>query len=197
VVISNTVVDEVLICQLAIARLGERELRGWWSTDIVHQLGGSDFLRRLVGDTLAPLAAGEGVLLAAKARETQLLGDMPVSGVHSLFLPEPALGRALSQRYRHFKDYPDSVPAQIHNLLEPGQDWDDSALVNLVWGDKPRGKTDEANLVQTTRFGLEVVTESLPDTSGYGVLTRIMAQCVSRAEKGHYVPAYYRSKPDA
>ena len=51
--------DKILYIQLTIARLGEKELMSWWNTDVVYKLGGADFLQRLVGEIIAPLAAGE------------------------------------------------------------------------------------------------------------------------------------------
>jgi hypothetical protein len=57
----TTALDSILLLQVAVARLGETELMGWWDTDIAYKLGGAYFLQRLVGPRLAPLAAGEGV----------------------------------------------------------------------------------------------------------------------------------------
>jgi hypothetical protein len=33
--------DQLLYCQLIIARLGEKELLAWWNTDIAYKLGGA------------------------------------------------------------------------------------------------------------------------------------------------------------
>ncbi len=41
--------DSILLIQLTVARLGEKELLSWWNTDICYKLGGADFLKRLVG----------------------------------------------------------------------------------------------------------------------------------------------------
>ncbi len=51
--------DKIFYTQLVIARLGEKELMNWWNTDVAYKLGGAAFLRRLLGKTIAPLAAGE------------------------------------------------------------------------------------------------------------------------------------------
>ena len=82
-------IDKIIHTQLIIARMGEKELMNWWNVDIAFELGGADFLKRLLGDTMAPLAAGEGVLRAAHLKESQLIDEMPDNqNVYSLFRPD-------------------------------------------------------------------------------------------------------------
>ena len=100
-----TALDSLLLLQLTVARLGEKELLGWWNTDIVYKLGGADFLNRLVGSTFAPLAAGEAVLMAARMKEEQGLAAIPGESAYTLFCPEPRLRSELTHRFRHFKTY--------------------------------------------------------------------------------------------
>jgi len=51
---TNNEIDTILYIQLVIARLGEKELMNWWNTDIAYEMGGGDFLERLLGKTMAP-----------------------------------------------------------------------------------------------------------------------------------------------
>jgi hypothetical protein len=44
----NSDIYKILYTQLIIARMGEKELMSWWNTDIAHEMGGADFLGRLV-----------------------------------------------------------------------------------------------------------------------------------------------------
>lgn len=69
--------DQILYTQLVIARLGEKEVKNWWNTDIVFEMGGADFLKRLVGEKLAPLSAGEGILQAAYLKEKAIHNQIP------------------------------------------------------------------------------------------------------------------------
>ncbi len=68
--------DKIFHIQLIIARLGEKELMNWWNTDAAYKLGGAAFLQRLLGKTIAPLAAGEAVLEAARLKESSLISAM-------------------------------------------------------------------------------------------------------------------------
>lgn len=56
--------------------MGEKELMNWWNTDAAYKLGGAPFLQRLLGKTIAPLAAGEAVLEAARLKETSLISEI-------------------------------------------------------------------------------------------------------------------------
>ena len=40
--------DKIIHTQLIIARMGEKELMNWLNTDIAYELGGADFLKRLL-----------------------------------------------------------------------------------------------------------------------------------------------------
>jgi len=82
-------IDKILYTQLIIARMGEKELMNWWNTDIAHEMGGADFLARLLGKTMAPLSAGEGILRAAYLKEMQTINEMPSNDtICTLFRPE-------------------------------------------------------------------------------------------------------------
>ena len=178
-----TVLEPLMLLQLTVARLGEKELLGWWNTDIAYKLGGADFLNRLVGTKLAPLSAGEGVLLAARLKEEQLLAAIPGETVYSLFCPEPRLRFELAQRFRHFKTYPDDVPAEIAEILDPQRQWKASDLFDrLAANAKPN--------FQGTSFGREIsVHKAWTELER----ARALAATLSMEDKGTYVMPYYRN----
>ena len=126
-------IDKILYTQLIIARMGEKELMNWWNTDIAFNLGGADFLKRLLGDALAPLSAGEGILKAAQLKDSQFIKDIPNSQeVFTLFKPEHEVNTAIEERLRHFKRYPEDLPEEIAQILDPDKDWSIEELSNLI-----------------------------------------------------------------
>jgi hypothetical protein len=160
----NPDIDKILYTQLIIARMGERELMKWWNTDIAFNLGGADFLKRLLGDTLAPLAAGEGILKAAQLKDSQQIDKMPNSDeVFTLFNPEPEINLAIKERLRHFKRYPEDTPEEIAKILDPTE------FTGTSFG-KEIGKS----------AGLSIVD-----------VMNNLASLVKTNEKGNYVLSYY------
>ncbi len=173
--------DEILLLQLTVARLGEKELMNWWNTDIAYQHGGSDFLTRLVGAAFAPLAAGEGILLAARLKEEPLLAAARDEALYSLFLPEPGLRAALAERYRHFKTYPEELPPAIRAILDPTTDFKPADLLARLESAKPE--------LQGTSFGRLISIQ--PNPAPRAVM-RALAATHTLADKGRYVMPYYR-----
>ncbi len=144
--------DDILYYQLIIARLGEKELMNWWNTDIAFELGGSAFLNDLLGETMAPISAAEGLLEAARLKEQSLFKDIPSSVTPvSLFLPEPQIQILLKERVRHFKRYPEDLPGNISDILNSKTDFTIQDLKNLVINPK---KTEPGSVIR-------VVTESI------------------------------------
>jgi len=175
--------DKIIYTQLIIARMGEKELMNWWNTDIAYELGGADFLKRLLGDTLAPLAAGEGILKAAQLKESQSIKDIPnKQQVYSLFSPEPEINVAINERLRHFKRYPEDIPEEISQILDPKKDWQYEELVALL-------STESANNYTGTSFGKEIKKNP---GDGMTELMSKLASLVSTNEKGNYVLSYYQ-----
>ena len=175
--------DTILRTQLIIARLGEKELMNWWNTDIAYEMGGADFLKRLLGETLAPLSAGEGILKAARLKETQLISEMPDNQeVYTLFRPEPEVDMAIRERLRHFKRYPEDVPEEISQVLAPEKDWSAQVLADLISTEKPPEFTG-------TSFGSEI-----KKTVGLGISDVMisLASIIKTNEKGRYTLSYYR-----
>ena len=175
--------DEVLLILLTVARLGEKELMHWWNTDIAYKLGGADFLIRLVGPKTASLAAGEGILFAARLKEERLIDLIPGDAAFSLFCPEPALRLAVNRRYRYLKTYPDELPTDIAELLDPEREWTAPELM-------ARLETPAPLCFQGTSFGREVqVDATWSDTEK----VRALANTYVIADRGNYVMAYYRN----
>jgi len=175
--------DKILHTQLIIARLGEKELMNWWNTDIAFNLGGADFLKRLVGNTLAPLAAAEGILKAAQLKDSQLVEVMPNSDqVFTLFKPEPEVHIAIEERLRHFKRYPEDLPEEITHILDAEKDWSIEELSKLISAEVPV----ESN---GTSFGKEI-----DKTVGLGIadIMNNLASLIKTNEKDNYVLSYYK-----
>lgn len=176
-------IDKILHTQLIIARMGEKELMNWWNTDIAYEMGGADFLKRLLGDTLAPLSAGEGILKAAQLKDTQLISEMPDNQkVYTLFRPEPEVDIAIEERLKHFKRYPEDLPEEISQILAPKKDWAAQELADLITSEK---KPEFSG----TSFGREI-----EKTVGLGMSDVMMslASIMKTNGKGSYVLSYYR-----
>ena len=176
-------IDKILHIQLVIARIGEKELNNWWNTDIAFNLGGADFLKRLLGDTLAPLSAGEGILKAAQLKEAQFIKNMPDNQeVFTLFKPEPEVHIAIEERLRHFKRYAEDLPEELSQILDPEKDWSTEELSDLISTDGPVDYTG-------TSFGKEI-----KKTVGLGIadIMNNLASIIKTNAKGNYVLSYYK-----
>jgi hypothetical protein len=175
-------IDKILYTQLIIARMGEKELMNWWNTDIAFNLGGADFLKRLLGDTLAPLSAGEGILKAAQLKDAQFIKNMPNSQeVFTLFNPEPEINIAIKERLRHFKRYPEDIPKDIAQILDPDKNWGIEELGDLI-------SINESAECTGTSFGKEIER-----TVGLGIVDMMnnLASSIKTNEKSNYVLSYY------
>jgi hypothetical protein len=176
-------IDKILQTQLIIARMGEKELMNWWNIDMAYEMGGADFLKRLLGDTIAPLSAGEGILKAAHLKESQLIGDMPDNqNVYTLFRPETDVVVGIEERLRHFKRYPEDLPEEISQILDPKKEWKSNELAELIQPEKSSKSVGSS-------FGKEI-----KKTVGLGIaeLMTNIASIVKTNEKGRYVLTYYR-----
>jgi hypothetical protein len=178
--------DQILALQIAVARLGEKPFRFWWNSDVADVDGGADLLTRLVGQTMSPLSVIEGVLLAAKQTEERLLAAIPAPPAYSLFCPEPALRRALKNRIRHFKNYPEELPDRLRWLVSTECGSDD--LLATI-GAAARGDLE----IQKTSFGVALQMgpssgEPLEPTRLAAALASIAADC----PRGGYSLPYYR-----
>lgn len=182
-------IDQLLLLQLAVARLGERELQGWWNTDIAYKLGGAGFLERIAGPEMAPFAAGEGVLLAARLHEEALLESIPGNPCFSLFCPSIPLRNELTRRYHHFKRYPEDTPGEIRAILDKNTDWNAATLHSLI-GKLSGGTSTEW---EGTSFGRELSGPSGGTFESEAVAMNVLAASYLTLEKGQYVLPYCRS----
>jgi len=175
-------IDQILLYQLTVARLGEKELNNWWNTDMTYEVGGATFLQDLLGKTMAPLAAGEGILEAARLKDVSLLEALPQGVSHfSLFQPEPGIQTALKERMRHFKRYPEDVPDPIREILDPRVNFTPEQLKGRVPAGAPLEKGG-------TSFGYEVPgAPGNPEPGFFQSLAAALMEC----EKSRYILHYY------
>jgi hypothetical protein len=132
---------------------------------------------------MAPLSAGEGILQAAHLKEMQTINEMPNNDtICTLFRPEPEVAIAIEERYRHFKRYPESLPDDVAEILDPNKDWSSHQLAVLIRSDlSPESKG--------TSFGMEI---DMPEGLGVVEIMATMASIIKSHEKDRYVLAYYR-----
>ncbi len=201
----KTAPDTILALQLTIGHLGEKELCGWWNVDLVHRLGGADFLQRLTDSGMAPLAAGEGLLLAAGKAEDEKLAGMP-QGIATLFRPAAEVQVSLYQRWRHFKAWPDDLPEVLARLLDPDTDWTIPALVALraelcigvatpateatAFGRELAGRSGRG--VSTAAEPVGAPPEPAAEFAAALELAKALALCYDPADKGRLVLPYCR-----
>lgn len=181
--------DHILLLQLSIARLGERELQGWWNTDIAYKLGGAGFLERIAGTQMTPFAAGEGILTAARLVEESLLESIPGNPCFSLFSPPLPLRNELMRRYHHFKRYPEDTPDEIRALLDVRTDWTVDALCSLI--EETAGRS--ASAYEGTSFGRELPSVTGGTSGELEATMNALATVYLSIEKGKYVLPYFRT----
>ena len=140
-------------------------------------------MKRLVGEKLAPLSAGEAILQAAYLKELAIHNQIPGGGCFSLFCPEPKLDIPLKDRYRHLKRYPDDTPEEIREILDPKKEWtaaDLSALLGEV----------AIPTAQGTSFGrLIEISAGWDETDTFKALAAVVLQ----NEKGKYAMGYFKA----
>lgn len=181
--------DHILHLQLAVARLGERELEAWWNTDIAYKLGGAGFLERIAGPEMAPFAAGEGVLLTARLHEEALLESIHGNPCFSLFCPPLPLRNELIRRYHHFKRYPEDTPDEIRAILDKNTEWSADALRSLIRKLTGGNPTDW----EGTSFGREIVGPTGGTFASEEAMMNALAAVYLALDKGLYILPYCRS----
>lgn len=105
--ISDDVLDEILAIQFIVAWAGEGrcepERLGWWDTDVVDELGGGDFMKRLVPRTHA-WAALQAVREAARRKDEEIRSKAAdPDRVRSLFHLGHDVERQLDDRLAELK----------------------------------------------------------------------------------------------
>ena len=185
-------IDTILHCQLTVARLGEKELMNWWNTDMAYEVGGATFLQDLLGETMAPLAAGEGILEAARLKEASLSEGIPQnqgSGTQTLFQPSPKIKTALKERMRHFKRYPDDIPEQIKEILDPRTDFSAEQLIGRIPAETTLQKSG-------TSFGHQIEKPSSATDADAEFFQNLAAE-VAKCEKGNFILHYFHEDDHA
>lgn len=177
----NTLLDQILTLQLTVARLGEKDLMNWWNLDVAQELGGADFLNRLVGPTMAPLSIADALLTVASAKEGAIMNKMPTQ-VFSLFSPPVALLGALRDRFRHYKRYPEDVPESVRLILDSRKSFTKEDLQKWL-------QSSTFAKSQGTSFGSELQMDP-----HWNVLQCAQALCneIATGQRGEYPFAYYR-----
>lgn len=182
--------DEILGLQLLVAWAGEGECQpprlGWWRTDLVDELGGGDFFKRLAPRTHA-WAALEAVRHAAMLADRKARARMAdPDAVRTLFFWGFELDERLSERLRDLKMADDSrdpcsaLPFPSH--ARPDLPFDRAAVEKSL-----KALAPEASF-QTTSTGRQV-KGSLPNDPG--LAARTLAAALSPLPET-WLPPFYR-----
>lgn len=143
--------DRILTIQLSVAAAGERpeESRrtlGWWDCDLLDELGGGDYLKRLLPETWrwAGLQAVREI-----ARRTDEQGRIKVAEpdrLRSLFLLGFELDEALELRLLDHKREGRQPSEALAGLLVPGEEFAagelEAWLAEHALGDRPKIKEE-------------------------------------------------------
>ena len=185
----------MLYLQLAVARLGERELQGWWNTDIAYKLGGAGFLERITSPLMASYAAGDGILMAARLHEETILESIPGTPCFSLFSPPLPLRNELTRRYQHFKRYTEDTPDEIRALLDINTEWTVTMLCELI----EKETAGSTSAYEGTSFGREIagpadaIGISANNAASHELTMKALATAYLALDKGKYVLPYFRA----
>lgn len=119
--VSDEILDEILALQFLVAWAGEGRCEpprlGWWDTDLVDELGGGDFFKRLTPRTHA-WAALQAAREAARRVEEELRSEAAdPDRLRSLFHLGHQLDRQLEDRLRDLKQ-DTADPAEVLPVLE-------------------------------------------------------------------------------
>lgn len=105
--ISTATTDQILALQFLVGWAGEGQCEpsrlGWWRTDVVDEMGGGDFFRRLAPRThlWASLEAARRAAMLADRKARRLMADP--DGVRTLYFWGFELDEKLTERIRHLK----------------------------------------------------------------------------------------------
>ncbi len=105
--VTDSVLDKILAIQLTVAWAGEGQCEpkrlGWWQTDLIDDLGGGDFLQRLLPKTHA-WASLEAVREAARRVDAKARGKMAdPDAMRSIFFLGFELDEQLNDRLAALK----------------------------------------------------------------------------------------------
>ena len=196
--VSTDTLDRILGLQFLVAWAGEGQSEpprlGWWRTDVVDELGGGDFFRRLAPRThrWAALEAARRAAFLADRKARSLMPDP--DAVRTLFFWGFELNEQLTERIRDLKLQETELEGGAVERLDP------SRVLPFPEGLHP-GSTFE-------KTRLERALQGLSPASGYQALpagrqvkgtcpedpveaARALAACLVPVGPS-YVPSYYR-----
>lgn len=185
-------IDDILVLQLAVARLGERELQNWWNVDIGYKLGGAAFLEKISGAQMAVFAIGEGLLGSARLKEEEVVARIPGSSAFSLFCPPSHIRNELMFRYNHCKRYPEDTPDAVRAVLNSETDWTVESLRSFIHN----LTGDASSKYEGTSFGRECTGSDGKAFADVGSALRALAFSYLSLEKGQFSLPYYRAHSD-
>jgi len=143
--VTDSVLDKILAIQLTVAWAGEGQCEpkrlGWWQTDLIDDLGGGDFLQRLLPKTHA-WASLEAVREAARRADAKARGKMAnPDAVRSIYFLGFELDEQLSDRLAALKRAGASSgkkPSEALELpLELSADFDRARLAEILTSQGP------------------------------------------------------------
>lgn len=133
---STDVLDEILALQFVVGWAGEGRCEparlGWWATDLVDEMGGGDFMARLLPKTAA-WAALQAVREAAR-RQDALTRQQSAEAerIFSLFHLGYELDRQLTERLRVLKIGPETPQQALPHLNLLTETFDATQLANWL-----------------------------------------------------------------
>lgn len=197
--VSTGTLDQVLALQFLVAWAGEGQSEpprlGWWRTDLVDELGGGDFFRRLAPRTHR-WAALEGARRAAFLADKKARALMPdADAVRTLFFWGFELDELLAERLRDLKLQEKDLEDGSFERLDP------TRVLPFPEGLRPGSPFDKARLekvLQALAPGASFqalpagrqVAGAYPSTDPVRA-ARTLAACLVPLGPG-YLPSYYR-----
>lgn len=196
--VSTSTTDRILALQFLVAWAGEGQCEpsrlGWWRTDVVDEMGGGDFFRRLVPRThlWASLEAARRAAKLADRKARSLMADP--DGVRTLFFWGFELDERLTGRIRDLKlaekEWPDGRierqdPASVlpwPEGLRPGDGFDRRRLEEVLGALAPGAG------YQALPTGRQV-KGSLPEDPAQAA--RVLAACLAPLGPA-YTPSFFR-----
>ncbi|MBK6607323.1 MAG: BREX-6 system BrxE protein [Leptospiraceae bacterium] len=183
--------DLYLYYRILVARLGESERFQWWdkNLDATDSEGGGAFFQKLLPDdnpSVGYLSAVEAPIESAKALELSRIHQANNQDIFlSLFLSPPELESILSDRWFHWKRFPNDIPAQVARVLDSS-----AGKERLVEEFKLATKDLQKPKFEGTSFGLKVLDKiseknQLSIENVYPLLALIVL------EKGDWVFPYH------
>ena len=133
--LTPTELDDILALQLSVAwageRAGEPARLGWWSSDLVDDLGGADLFHRLVPRTAAWASLILVRKVAQRIDEEQRTKLANADAVWTLFRFGFAVDEQLAERLAHHRSH-QHVPAEVLGSRFLVGDWSKGRFVEAL-----------------------------------------------------------------